>query len=76
MERLRESTVALTQRLLDTVAEADRAGKDERDAIQAKADAATEAAVAEAAAAAREEETARCREEMEAALAEVRRSDL
>ena len=78
VERLRESTVALTQRLLDTVAEAERAGKDERDAIQAKAAEATEAAVAEAeaavaeaVAAAREEETARCRKEMEATLLEV-----
>lgn len=72
VERLRESTVALTQRLLDSVAEAERASKTERDAIQAKTDEAAEVEVAAAVAAAREEETARCRAEMETALAEVR----
>lgn len=70
VERLKESTAALTQRLLDAVAKAERAGEEERDAATAKAVAEREEIEA-AVAAAREEETARCREEFYSALAEV-----
>ncbi|CAM9852719.1 unnamed protein product [Ectocarpus sp. 12 AP-2014] len=69
VERLKESTSTLTQRLLDAVAKADRADEKERDAATAKAVAEREEIEA-AVAAARGEETARCREEFYSALAE------
>lgn len=76
VERLREASVALTQRLSEAVAKAERAVRDERQAIaaQAEAEEAREAAAAAAAVAAeREEEGERHRKEMEHSLAEVRK---
>lgn len=70
VERLKESTATLTQRLLDATAKAERAEEEERDAAMAKAVAEREEIEA-AMAAAREEETARCRQEFYSALAEV-----
>ncbi|CAM9301094.1 unnamed protein product [Ectocarpus sp. 4 AP-2014] len=69
VERLKESTATLTQRLLDAVAKAERADEEERDAATAK-DVAEREEIEAAVAAAREEETARCREEFYSALAE------
>lgn len=77
IERLRESAAALTQRLLDAVAKAERAERDGREASAAQAGAVRQAAeeasreAKAAAATAREEEATRFRQEMEAALAEV-----
>ena len=72
-EKLVESTSELTQRVLEAVAKAERAGEKERDALAAlaRAEEAAGVSAAEAVAAAREEEAARCRREMETALAEV-----
>lgn len=73
VERLRESTAALTQRVSELVAKAESASKVERDAVAAMAalERSGEETALMAATTAREEEAARCRQEMETALAEV-----
>lgn len=73
VERLRDSAVTQTQRLLDAVSKAERAEREAQEAlsVQVEAAAVAEAAAVRVAADAREEDMTRVRQEMEAALAEV-----